>query len=74
MTIYLGYVYFAFFVAYLIGDYNRIAFFTFYVIHLVFSTIAINVNFIIQDPLFIKQLPFIIIIWISVILTAIQYL
>ncbi len=69
MTIYLGYVYFAFFVAYLIGGIsNRIAFFTFYVIHLIFFTVAINVNFIIQDPLFMEQLPFIIIIWISVIL------
>ena len=69
MTSYLGYVYFAFFVAYLIGGIsNRIAFFTFYVIHLIFSTVAINVNFIIQDPLFMEQLPFIILIWISVIL------
>nr|WP_295972481.1 sensor histidine kinase [uncultured Bacillus sp.] len=69
MTSYLGYVYFAFFVAYLIGNFsNRIAFFTFYIIHLVFSSVAINVNFVLQDPLFLEQLPFIIIIWISVIL------
>lgn len=69
MTSYLGYVYFAFFVAYLIGGMsNRIAFFTFYIIHLISSTVAININFVLQDPLFIKQLPFIIIIWISIIL------
>lgn len=69
MTSYLGYVYFAFFVAYLIGGMsNRIAFFTFYIIHLVSSTVAININFVLQDPLFLKQLPFIIIIWISIIL------
>lgn len=69
MTSYLGYVYFAFFVAYLIGSIsNRIAFFTFYIIHLIFSTVAININFVLQDPFFLKQLPFIIIIWISIIL------
>ncbi|MBB6444174.1 sensor histidine kinase [Bacillus benzoevorans] len=69
MISYLGYVYFAFFVAYLIGGIsNRIAFFTFYIIHLIFSTVAINVNFVMQDPLFLKQFPFIIIIWISIIL------
>lgn len=69
MTTYLGYVYFAFFVAYLIGNIsNRIAFFTFYIVHLVLFTVAANINFVRQDPLFIEQLPFIIIIWISVIL------
>ncbi|KAA9021823.1 sensor histidine kinase [Niallia endozanthoxylica] len=69
MTSFLGYVYFAFFLAYLIGNFqNKVAFITFYVIHLVSSTVAINYNFIIQDELFLKQLPFIIIIWISVIL------
>jgi len=69
MTSFLGYVYFAFFLAYLIGNFqNKVAFITFYVIHLVSSTVAINYNFIIQDELFLKQLPFIVIIWISVIL------
>jgi len=38
------------------------------VIHLVSTTVTININFIIQDELFLEQLPFIIIIWISVIL------
>ncbi|WP_071394618.1 sensor histidine kinase [Bacillus tuaregi] len=69
MTTFLGYVYFAFFLAYLIGNFkNKVAFVTFYVIHLVTSTVAINYNFIIQDELFLKQFPFIVIIWISVIL------
>jgi two-component system sensor histidine kinase DesK len=69
MTTYLGYVYFAFFLAYLIGNItNRAAFLTFYIIHLVSATIAINVSFFTQDELFIKQVPFIIIIYISVIL------
>lgn len=69
MTSFLGYVYFAFFLAYLIGNFRKkTAFITFYVIHLVSTTVVINLNFIIQDELFLKQLPFIIIIWISVIL------
>lgn len=69
MTSYLGYVYFAFFLAYLIGNINnRAAFLTFYIIHLVSATIAINISFFTQDDLFLKQLPFIIIIFISVII------
>src|SRR4051812_6637192 len=69
MTSFLGYVYFAFFLAYLIGNFQKkAAFITFYVIHLVSTTVVINFNFIIQDELFLKQFPFIIIIWISVIL------
>ena len=72
MTSFLGYVYFAFFLAYFIGNFkNKAAFITFYVIHLVsFSTVQLIINFIIQDELFLKQLPFIIIIWISVILAS----
>jgi len=41
---------------------------TLYVIHLVATTFAINYNVVLQDPQFIRQLPFVIIIWISVIL------
>lgn len=73
MTSFLGYVYFAFFLSYLIGNLqNRAAFLTFYIIHLVSSSIAININFILKDELFLNQLPFIIIIWISVILLPIN--
>lgn len=69
MTSLLGYVYFAFFLAYFIGNLqNRAAFLTFYIIHLISATIAINISFFTQVDLFIKQLPFIIIILISIIL------
>ncbi|MCQ6276282.1 sensor histidine kinase [Bacillus sp. V3B] len=69
MTTFLGYVYFAFFLAYLIGNFgNWAAFITFYIIHLVSTTAAISVNFIIRDELILNQLPFIILILISVIL------
>ena len=69
MTIFLDYAYFAFFLAYLIGNLKKWpAFITFYIIHLVGSSIAINFNFVAQNELFLKQLPFVIILWISVIL------
>ena len=69
MTIYLGYVYFAFFLAYLIGNLKKSACF-YHLLYYSFSrpSIAINFNFVVQDELFLKQLPFVIIIWISVIL------
>ena len=69
MTIYLDYVYFSFFLAYLIGNLKKWpAFITFYIIQLVGASIAINFNFVVQNELFLKQLPFVIIIWISIIL------
>ncbi|WP_338469433.1 sensor histidine kinase [Niallia sp. XMNu-256] len=69
MTSFFTYVYFAFFLAYLIGNFQqKSAFITFYIIHLVSTAIAINVNFITPTDLFIQQLPFIVIILISVIL------
>jgi len=69
MTILFQYVYFAFYIAYYNGNIkNRIAFLILYIIHLVFTTFSINYNFVLKDELFLKQLPFIIIIWISIIL------
>ncbi|MBS4189563.1 sensor histidine kinase [Bacillus sp. FJAT-49705] len=69
MTILFQFVYFAFYIAYYNGNIkNRIAFLTIYIIHLVSTTISINFNFVLRDELFLSQLPFIIIIWISVIL------
>ncbi|WP_157843219.1 sensor histidine kinase [Bacillus sp. FJAT-42315] len=69
MTILFQFVYFAFYIAYYNGHIKkRGAFITLYVIHLVATTISINYNIVLQDELFLSQLPFIIIIWISVIL------
>lgn len=69
MTILFDFVYFAFYIAYYNGNIkNRIAFMTLYVIHLVCTTIAINYNLVMQKSLFIEQIPFVLIIWISVIL------
>lgn len=69
MTILFEYVYFAFYIAYYNGSIkNRVAFITLYVIHLVATTISINFNFVMQKQLFIEQIPFVLIIWISIIL------
>ncbi|RFU64479.1 sensor histidine kinase [Peribacillus saganii] len=64
-----NYIYFAFYITYLNGNIkDRIAFLVLYVIHLVATTIAINLNIVLQEPMFIKQLPIVIIVWIGVIL------
>lgn len=64
-----SYVYFAFFLAYFIGNIKeRITFLTLYFIHLISTSASINFSIVQQDEFFLKQLPFVIIIWISVIL------
>jgi two-component system sensor histidine kinase DesK len=64
-----SYVYFAFFLAYFIGNIkDRIPFLTLYFIHLISTSASINYSIVMQEQLFLKQLPFVIIIWISVIL------
>lgn len=69
MTSLFNYIYFAFFVAYFIGNVrDKIPFIVLYIIHLVSTTVSFNFNIILKDAQFIKQLPFIIIIWISIIL------
>lgn len=69
MTILFEFVYFAFYIAYYNGNIkNRVAFLTLYIIHLVATTISINFNFVMQKQLFIEQIPFVLIIWISIIL------
>ncbi|KMY54160.1 histidine kinase [Bacillus sp. FJAT-27231] len=69
MTILFQFVYFAFYIAYYNGNIkNRIAFITLYIIHLIGTIVSFNYHLVLQSQLFIKQLPFIIIVWISVIL------
>jgi two-component system sensor histidine kinase DesK len=69
VTSLFSYVYFAFFLAYFIGNIkDRIAFTTLYIVLLVSTTVSINYNILIQDALILKQLPFVIITGISVIL------
>ncbi|MCP3761737.1 sensor histidine kinase [Domibacillus sp. A3M-37] len=69
MTILFQFIYFSFYIAYYNGNIrNRAAFVTAYVIHLVSTIASINYNLVVQDPLFIRQLPIIIVVFISVIL------
>lgn len=64
-----SYVYFSFFLSYFIGNIKqRITFLTLYFIHLISTSASINFSIVQQDEFFLKQLPFVIIIWISVIL------
>jgi two-component system, NarL family, sensor histidine kinase DesK len=64
-----SYVYFAFFLAYFIGNIkDRIPFLTLYLIALISISASINFSILQSDELFLKQLPFVIIVWISVIL------
>lgn len=64
-----SYVYFSFFLSYFIGNIKeRMTFLTLYFIHLISTSASINFSIVQQDEFFLKQLPFVIIIWISVIL------
>lgn len=64
-----SYVYFAFFLAYFIGNIkDRLPFLVLYFVHLVGTSIIINFEIVLQEEFFIKQLPIIVIVWISVIL------
>ncbi len=64
-----SYVYFAFFLAHYIGNIkDRVTFLILYFVHLISTSVSINFSIVQQDELFLKQLPFVIVIWISVIL------
>ncbi|GKU80824.1 sensor histidine kinase [Niallia sp. NCCP-28] len=68
-TYFYSYVYFAFFLSYLIGNIKKhLPFIILYIVHVVLTSLAINIKFILQDELLLKQLPFVLIIWLGVIL------
>lgn len=69
MTLYFGYVYFALFLAFFIGNIqNKAGFITLYVVHLVTTIGAVAIGFFIQTQMFFTQLPFIILSIIGIIL------
>ncbi len=69
MTLFYGYVYFALFLAFFIGNVqSKIGFFTLYIVHLLTTIIAVSLSFFTQNELFFAQFPFIIISIIGVIL------
>ena len=73
MTLLFGYSYFALFLALFIGNIqNRVGFFTLYSIHLLTTIITINYELLTRDPVFINQLPFVLVSMIAVILLPIS--
>ncbi|WP_379133634.1 histidine kinase [Paenibacillus sp. sgz500958] len=69
MTLLFGYVYFALFLAFFIGNIqNKIGFFTLYSIHLITTLVTVNFALISRNSLFINQLPFVLVSMIAVIL------
>ncbi|WLD92608.1 sensor histidine kinase [Alkalihalobacillus sp. AL-G] len=69
MTLLFGYVYFALFLAFFIGNIqNKIGFLTLYVVHLLSTIATISIVFFWQSEMMLSQLPFIIISLIGVIL------
>ncbi len=72
MTLFLGYVYFALFLAFYIGNLqHRKRFITLYVIHLTTTIAAVSISFFTQNEIFLTQMPFIIFSVIGVILLPI---
>lgn len=73
MTLIFGYVYFALFLAFFIGNiHNRVGFITMYTIHLVTTIIAVNIGFATKDPIIISQLPFVLVCLIGVVLLPVN--
>lgn len=73
MTLLFGYMYFALFLAFFIGNIqNRVGFFTLYSIHLLTTIITINYELLSRNPVFISQLPFVLVSMIAVILLPIS--
>ncbi|WP_339320654.1 sensor histidine kinase [Paenibacillus sp. FSL R10-2734] len=73
MTLFFGYMYFALFLAFFIGNIqNRVGFFTLYSIHLLTTIITINYELLSRNSVFISQLPFVLVSMIAVILLPIS--
>ncbi len=73
MTVLFGYVYFSLFLAFFIGNLqNRVAFFTFYTIHLISTIVTVNIGFATKNPIFITQLPFVLVCLIGVVLLPVS--
>src|SRR5690625_6582965 len=69
MTLFFGYIYFALFLAFFIGNIkSKAGFITLYVVHLVTTIITFNIDIFFNMDNFLSQLPFIIICLLVVIL------
>lgn len=73
MSFLFGYIYFSLFLAFFIGNLrNKAAFFILYAVHLLSTVAAVNYWFALQSPDFIKQLPFVLLCLIGVILIPVN--
>jgi two-component system sensor histidine kinase DesK len=73
MTLYFGYVYFALFLAFFIGNIqHKSGFITLYIVHLVTTITAVIAGFFIPNQIFYSQIPFIILCVIGVILIPVN--
>jgi len=73
MSFLFGYIYFSLFLAFFIGNLrNRAAFFTIYSVHLLCTLAAVNYWFAAQNTDFIKQLPFVLLSLLAVILLPVS--
>lgn len=64
-----SYIYFAFFIAYFIGNIrDRVPFHILYYVHLTSAAVAANFSFVLKRELFLTQIPFVVITLISAIL------
>ncbi|MED4583262.1 sensor histidine kinase [Brevibacillus choshinensis] len=69
MTVLFGYVYFSLFLAFFIGHIqNKIGFFTLYTVHLISTVVTINLGFLSKNAEFFRQLPFVLVSLVAVIL------
>ncbi|WP_020618111.1 sensor histidine kinase [Paenibacillus daejeonensis] len=69
MTLWFGYVYFAIFLAFFIGNIkHRVGFYTLYSLHLMTTLATINFGLLERNPVIISQLPFVLVSLIAVIL------
>lgn len=67
MTILFGYIYFAFFLAYLAGNIKKKAdFIAIYVLLLISTGVSIYLGILLHQSFFLKQMPFILITWLSI--------
>ncbi|UJF33555.1 sensor histidine kinase [Paenibacillus hexagrammi] len=73
MSLQFGYVYFSLFLAFFIGNLrNRAVFFTLYTIHIISTFATVNYGFVVQNPVFFQQLPFVFLSLIAVVLLPIS--
>lgn len=69
MTIFFGFIYFSLFLAFFVGNVqNKVGFFVLYSVQLLATIVSVNIGFILKDPIFFSQFPFMLICIVGVIL------